>query len=167
MWQMELQTFVFYYLSCYFEFRASAQAYFQSDSGMFGRICAAVSVRPEVFTRLRSTFACLLSLQRRAGMRGMQASGLPVYSEGFLHCSPCSFLCRIFHIFVLAVVLGTGRGLGTREPLVAFLTLCLVEFFPTAHNRLFPTHLRYFYSRKLNSTTVCHHFILLHWAETW
>lgn len=102
------------------------------------RVCLAGSVLlyqcdQTFFTRLGSTFACLLSLQRRAGMRGMQASGLPVYSEGFLHCSPPSFLWRIFHIFVLAVVLGTGRGLGTWEPLVAFPNLCLVEFFPTAH----------------------------------
>lgn len=60
-------------------------------------------------------------------MRGMQASGLPVYSEGFLHCSPPpGFLSRIFHIFVLVVVLGTGHGLGTWEPPVAFLNLCLV-----------------------------------------
>lgn len=44
-----------------------------------------------------------------------------------------SFLWKIFHIFVLAVVLGTGCGLGTREPPVAFLNLSLVKFFPTAH----------------------------------
>lgn len=62
-----------------------------------------------------------------AGMRGMQALGLPVYSEGFLQCCPPlhlplpSFLSRIFHIFALAVVLGTGHRPGTQEPPVAFL----------------------------------------------
>lgn len=50
--------------------------------------------------------------------------------------APC-FLWRIFHIFVLVVVLGTGHGLRSWEPPVAFLNPCLVgarqEFFPTAH----------------------------------
>lgn len=40
--------------------------------------------------------------------------------------SPLSFLWRIFHIFVLVVVSGTGHGRGTWEPPVAFLNLCLV-----------------------------------------
>lgn len=104
MWQMELQTFVCCYLSSCSECRSSARAYFQCDSGMFGRIWAAGSVWPAAFTRLVSTFACLLSLQWRAGMRGMQAAGLPVYSEGFLHCPPApqlpfegffTFLCSL------------------------------------------------------------------------
>lgn len=54
-------------------------------------------------------------------MRGMQASGLPVYAEGLLHCSPYGFLFRIFHIFVLVVAL----ALGSREPPVVFLNASL------------------------------------------
>lgn len=72
----------------------------------------------------------LISEAEGAGMRGMQASGLPVYSEGFLSTPPPhlpGFLSRIFHIFA-PVVLGTGHGPGAREPPVAFLNSFLQHF---------------------------------------
>lgn len=82
---------------------------------------------PSLFGCFFSGFNICLALISGAeapGTRGMQAFGLPVYSEGFLQCRPPrlpGFLSRIFHIFALAVVLGTGHRPGTREPPVAFL----------------------------------------------
>lgn len=123
MWQMELQTFV----TCHAASSAELQLRFIFSQI---RLCLAGSCICCISVARRSypAFACLLSPGWRAGMRGMQASGLPVYSRGFLHCPPSSrFLWRIFHIFVLVVVLGTGHRLGTWEPPAAFLILCLVE----------------------------------------
>lgn len=78
---------------------------------------------------------------------------------------PTSFLWRIFHIFVRAVVLGTGRLLGTWEPLWHSWILS----YSTHRSQFFSAHLRYFYGSKPNSVTVCHHLLtmLLRWTETW
>lgn len=132
-------------------------------------LCCCISVTSR-FDPLGFNIACLLSLERRAGMRGMQASGLPVYSEGFLHCPPSAsfegfftFLCSL--LFREQV---TGEAHGSllwhswisvwsgSAGILSYSTYCP-----------FHTHLRYFYSCKLNSMTECHHFILLYWAETW
>lgn len=103
--------------------------------GVLARACACISATSPplflfflfVFFRVRHLLGPYLC-SRGTGMRGMQAPGLPVYSEGFLQCGApplqpgClpGFLSKIFHIFA-PVVLGTGQGPGTREPPVAFL----------------------------------------------
>lgn len=84
-----------------------------------------------------SAFACLLSLQRRAGMRGTQASGLPVYAEGFLHCSPpasfegfFTFLCSLLF---WEQVMGSDHGSLPRGIPESLSGRAQQEFFPTAH----------------------------------
>lgn len=114
----------------------------QEDSGMFGSICATVSVWPDIFFFYQ--FGLNICLPLISAVEGMEWGAcrleaylftLRVSSSVPQHptTSTPSFLSRIFHIFVFAVVLGTGCRLGTREPPVAFLNLTLDKFFPTAH----------------------------------
>lgn len=156
-----------YYLSCYFECRASAQAYFQSDSGMFGRICAAVSVWPDVFYPLGFNI-CLSLISAAAGWNEGHAGFRPTcLLWGLPPLFPPQFPLKDFSHFCASCCFGNrsqaghmGASCGIPESLSGWIL-------SYSTYRLFHTHLRYFYSSKLNSVTACHHFILLRWAETW
>lgn len=126
MWQMELQTFVA--VTCH----ATLSAGLRLES-IFSpiRVCLAGSAPLYQCDQpfLPSRFQHLLVSYLRSGGLEWGACGLQAYLFTLRASSIVSlpsFLWRIFHIFVLVVVLGTGHGFGSREPPAAFLNLCLI-----------------------------------------
>lgn len=117
----------FYYLSCCFQcFKVG-----------FRHVCQDLRCSISRFYPLPLS---LLSLQGMPGMRGMHASGLPVYSEGFLLCHPPppQFPLKDFSHFLLTVVLGTGHGSLLQHScicvwfssagILSYSTSCIVSF---------------------------------------
>lgn len=164
MWQMEVQTFVA--ITCHATLSAALRLrpISSTKGGMFGRIRAALSAWPPAFTLQTSTFACLLSLEERAGMRGMQASGLPVYSEGFLHCSPpasfegfFTFLCWLLF---WEQVMGSAHGSLLNSSISVWSGSAGILSYRTYCSCLMRGY-------KLYSISECHHLIPFYWAETW
>lgn len=171
MWQMELQTFVAITCQATLRAPAPAQAYFQSVSGMFGRIRAAVSARPDVslcaqFQHSLLSYLCSGGLEW--GACGLQAYLFTLRASSIVH-PPASF--EGFFTFLCSLlfweqVMGSAHGsLLWHSWISVWSGSAGILSYRTY--RPFGTHLRYFYCSKLNTTTACHHFILLYWAETW
>lgn len=148
MWQMELQTFVA--ITCH----ATLSAELRARGPIFSLIsvCLAGSVplyQPAWFQHLLG----LLSLECRGLEWG--AWRLPVYSEGFLHCSPSSppqLPLKDFSHFCARCCFGNrsrarhmGASRGIPESLSGSGSAGILSY---STYRLFRTHLRYFYSRK-------------------
>lgn len=118
---------------------------FQRDWGVFGRICSCVAAArtphqppphhhpPFIFFSVVflgfDICRVLISVAEGAGMRGMQASGLPVYSEGFLQYPPTPpswFPFKDFSHFCPCCFGNRSRARRTGA------SCSIPEFFPTA-----------------------------------
>lgn len=170
MWQMEPQTFVA--ITCHATLSAELQL-----RPIFSliRVCLAGSVLlyqcDQPFLPLQHLlFSYLCSGGLEWGACRLQAYLFTLRASSIVPTSlPPNFLWRISHIFVLVVVLGTGHGLGTWEPPVAFLNLCLVWL----SRNSFLQHISSLSNTPeifLQQWTIqhdYHRFVLFHWAETW